>query len=52
VQSSGGILLGDLNGEDKELRLELKDETDFFALLSRGDFLCPLSILTMDFFGG
>jgi hypothetical protein len=38
VKSSGGILLGDVNVENKELWPKLKDETDFFALSSRADF--------------
>jgi hypothetical protein len=50
VKSSEGILLGDLNVMNKEWRPELKDNADFFALLSRGDFLYAHSILKMHFF--
>jgi hypothetical protein len=42
VKLSGDILLGDENVENKELRPELKDETDFFALLSHADFFWRL----------
>jgi hypothetical protein len=50
VKSSGGILLGDLNVKNKELRPELKDNTDCFALSSRDDFLYPHSILNAQIF--
>jgi hypothetical protein len=38
VKLSGDILLGDVNVENRELWPELKDDTDFFALLSPADF--------------
>jgi hypothetical protein len=38
VKSSGRVLLGDVNLENNKLWPELKDETDFFALLSPADF--------------
>jgi hypothetical protein len=49
VKSGGGILLGDLNVKNKELRPELKDDTDFFALFCPGDFLCGFLILRRHF---
>jgi hypothetical protein len=42
VKLSGGILLGDVNVENKGLWPELKDETDFFVLLSPADFFWRL----------
>jgi hypothetical protein len=38
VKLSGGILLGDVNIENKELWPELKDETGVVALSSPVDF--------------
>jgi hypothetical protein len=49
VKSGGGILLGDLNVKKKELRPELKDDTDSFALSCPGDFLCRFLILRSTF---
>jgi hypothetical protein len=45
VKSGGGILLGDLKVQNKELRPERKDDADFFAILSPRDFLYVHSIL-------
>jgi hypothetical protein len=36
MKSSEGILLCDVNVENKEFRPERKDDTDFFAILTPG----------------
>jgi hypothetical protein len=49
VKSGGGILLGDMKVKNKELRPGLKDDTNFFAFLGAGDFLCGFLILRTHF---